>query len=337
MKKLKETCLIVVTAVMLCIFAQPSAATSTISVEPAYTYVWHGDEFTVNITVDPAENEVLYGASYTLYFNKTLLNATSQTQGPFLSQDGEKTNVFVNEINNNLGRIEYAESRMGTLVGVNSSGVLTTITFQANRKGISQLNLRDLDGELLYSTAGPIQTYINNGRVAIAIAPTPFLIHGQVSYENNTPCNNPTVNITNLNTSEEWQAETHAENNCYRLMLVYGMDIAAGDILQFNVKSIDGSHFNTTDYTITQEDINLGGVFNFNFTTVRTGDVNCDGDVNMGDLILLLNNLSHPAEYPICNRWVGDVNCDDTINMEDVRSLLNHVGDPDRYPLECGE
>ncbi len=157
--------IITISFVVTCILAA-SAHAAQMSVEPAYQEVFQGDNVTVNITVYP-EGSSVYSASYTLYFNKTLLNATSQTQGPFLSQDGESTNVFVNEINNTLGRIEYAESRMGTLVGVNGSGVLTTITFQANRKGISQLNLRDLDGELLYSTAGPIQTDINNGTCRI--------------------------------------------------------------------------------------------------------------------------------------------------------------------------
>ncbi len=157
---------IIILTALICSLAA-SAHAAQISVEPAYQEAFKGDTITVNITVYP-EGSSVYAASYTLYFNKTLLNATSQTQGPFLSQDGESTNVFVNEINNTLGRIEYAESRMGTLVGVNGSGVLATITFHViGEEGVSMLNISDLDGELLYSTAGPIQTDINNGTCRI--------------------------------------------------------------------------------------------------------------------------------------------------------------------------
>jgi len=58
-------------ALTLCVFAQ-SALAAQISVEPAYLEVPPGENFTVDITVYPEGSEV-YGASYTLYFNNTLL------------------------------------------------------------------------------------------------------------------------------------------------------------------------------------------------------------------------------------------------------------------------
>ena len=163
MMKLNETWFIVMATAMLCIFAQPVLATSIISVEPAYMDVWQDDEFTVNITVDPAENEV-YGASYTLHFDKTILNATLQTQGPFLRQDGQGSTVWRNKIDNPNGTIEYSESRMGTDFGVTGPGVLTTITFQAiGVEGTSPIGISDYNGALLYSPNGSIPTSINNG------------------------------------------------------------------------------------------------------------------------------------------------------------------------------
>jgi hypothetical protein len=154
---------------MLCIFAQPTLANSTISVEPAYIDVWQDDEFTVDIVVYPVENEV-YSASYTLYFNNTLLNATSQTQGAFLIQDGNSSNVWICDdgIDNTIGKIEYAESRVGTDVGVTNPGVLATIAFRViGVKGISSLDISELAGGLLESTSGPIPTDISNGTCAI--------------------------------------------------------------------------------------------------------------------------------------------------------------------------
>jgi hypothetical protein len=167
--KLKGTQLIIMTAAVLCIFSLPIMAASTISVEPAYTEVWQGDEFTVNITVDSAEIGV-YGASYILYFNNTLLNATSLEKGPFLAQDGNPSSIQVppTEINNMVGEIKYGECKIGMVPGVTGYGVLTTITFQViGEEGISPLNLGDLDGETLFGISGSIPTTLNNGRVMI--------------------------------------------------------------------------------------------------------------------------------------------------------------------------
>jgi len=256
-------------------FAVPTAiesqASPVVSVEPSCQKVASGEIFTVNITVYPEGSEV-YGASYTLYFNNTLLNATGLTQGTFLSQDGAETYLWVDEINNTLGKVEYAESRKKTTSGVNTSGVLTTITFQAIAEhGASELCLSDLDGVILSDPLSyPILTKVNNGSVEIAQPSSSFLIFGYVYYRNDTEYNNPKVNITNLNTSlntsKEWKAETHPDYNYYQLVLTPCTDIVAGEILQFNVTSPDGKLSNITNYMVTQNDINNGGLFNFNIT-----------------------------------------------------------------------
>jgi hypothetical protein len=212
-------------------FAQPTLAASAISVEPVYIDVWQDDEFTVNIAVYPAENEV-YGASYTLHFDNTLLKATSWTQGEFLTRDGNSSTVWVHEIDNIIGKFEYAESRVGTDVGGigGAPGNLTMITFEAiGEEGISPLDISDLDGELLYSTSGSILTDIYNGRVGIAQSSTPFLIRGYVSYENGSECDNPAANITNMDIGEEWTTETEATSNYYQITLASCDDVIAGE------------------------------------------------------------------------------------------------------------
>ena len=193
--RLKETRLIMIVTVMLCMFAQPALANSAISVEPAYIIdVWQ-DEVTVNITVDPAENEV-YSASYTLHFNNTLLKATTLTPGPFLTQDGNSSTVWADEINNALGKIEYAECRIGTDVGVTDIGVLTTITFHViGVKGVSLLGIGDLAGGLLVnSTSAPIPTSINNGTCKIIEqTPTSTPTTSSTTTVTTTPIQTPTT------------------------------------------------------------------------------------------------------------------------------------------------
>jgi hypothetical protein len=234
------------------------------SVEPAYIYVWQDEEFTVNITVDPAENEV-YSASYTLHFDNTILNATLQTRGPFLRQDGQGSAVPWDVIDNLNGTVEYSEYRQSTVVGVSNPGVLATITFQViGDKGISALNISDYNGELLYSTTGSILTDIYNGSVGVAQVQTPFLICGYVFNDGGSDCNDPTVNITNLNTSEECTAKTNVTSNYYQTMLSSCADVVAGEILRFDVTSPDGSS-NITEHTVTQAEVGGGG-FELNIT-----------------------------------------------------------------------
>jgi len=46
--------------------------------------------------------------------------------------------------------------------------------------------------------------------LAAAAQPSaPFVVMGQASYENGIPCGNFTLAVTNLNTSENWNADTH--------------------------------------------------------------------------------------------------------------------------------
>jgi len=152
-------------------FATP---TSVVSVEPSYLKVSVGETFIVNITVYPGESEV-FAASYTLYFDNTLLKAIGQTKGPFLSQDGAKTWELVNETNNTIGMVNYSECRKEVDYGVTTPDVLATITFQALADGISELCIGDLDGEILADPEpAPIPTNVTNGSVEIKPKPDIF-------------------------------------------------------------------------------------------------------------------------------------------------------------------
>ena len=60
------------------------------------------------------------------------------------------------------------------------------------------------------------------------------------------------------------------------------------------------------------------------------------GSPNMGDVGMLLAYLDNPEEYQI-DEWAADVNGDGVIDMGDVILLTNHVTAPDAYPLHCRE
>jgi hypothetical protein len=245
--------LAIVTIAILCVVAPPSLAAPVVSVEPSYQNVLQGDIFTANITVDPNGAEI-FGAQYDLYFNNTLLNAIEQIKGPFLTQDGASTMEVTNTINNTIGKIEYGEMRTGVEYGVNTSGVLATITFKAMEPGTSGLSLSNviLSDPLGYQISGVL---INNGTVEIN--ETYFNVTGFVNYSDGSPVNNPNVTITNLNTSEVFTAETNASSNYYQLLTNFA-HINNGNILHFYA-SDDTDNLTEFDHTITQEEMDASG------------------------------------------------------------------------------
>ncbi len=57
----------------------------------------------------------------------------------------------------------------------------------------------------------------------------------------------------------------------------------------------------------------------------KTGNVNDDGAINLGDVIYLANYLLKGGPAPVPDLYVGDVNCDDLVNLGDVIYLANFL------------
>ncbi len=163
-----------------------------ISVSPSSIEASHGDSFTIDIKIDP-EGAEIYGAQYDLYFDPGMLNATSQSQGTFLSQDSATTAVITDKINNTVGKIEYGESIMGAEHGVTNPGVLASITFEViGTSGTSELKLSNVilsDPEVI-----PIETSINSGTCTMVTAGEPAI--------STTPTPTPTATYTNITVEE---------------------------------------------------------------------------------------------------------------------------------------
>ena len=143
------------------------AAEGSVSVTPQTITASPGDTFTIEIIADPAGSEI-YGAECKLYFENTLLKATEQSKGAFISHDGAETIEVSNNINNDIGVVEYGETRMGdpAIIGsVTDSGVLTSITFEAIGSGTCELRLEAM---LVRSDAQPVDAVVNSGTCSIA-------------------------------------------------------------------------------------------------------------------------------------------------------------------------
>ena len=274
-----------------------ASADSTMSVSQQPGNVGLNDTFTAEVTVNPSGGEI-YAASYDLYFDTTILEAIGQTPGDFLSQDGAETLEYVNKINNTRGKITYVETRTDDVGGATEPGVLASVNFTVIGTGISDLTLDDVQ----FDDLNPIEAYPPQ---------EPFLIYGYVWYEDGAPCNNPCVRITNLNTCEEWEADT--SDSYYQITLTSGVDLNATEILRFN--ATDGIKSSVTDHTITTDEVDAGGFFNFNLTisSVKMGDVNGDGEITSADAAIALR-MAVRGEYS----KIADVSGDNRVTSLDA-------------------
>jgi hypothetical protein len=66
----------------------------------------------------------------------------------------------------------------------------------------------------------------------------------------------------------------------------------------------------------------------------KSGDVTCDGKVDVGDVVFLVNYLYRGGDSP-CIWDAGDDNCDLVINLGDVVYLINYLYRGGSPPLHC--
>ena len=128
---------------------------------------------------------------------------------------------------------------------------------------------------------------------------TPFLIRGWVTDSEGDPLDNPDLVITDLDTLEEFTAETHPGSNYYQVM-TSSENVSAGDELSF---SVNGG--TPTNHDVTQAEIDAGG---------------------------FEENLTAEEETGLC----GDVDGDRKVTMFDGRQIwMNLIYGETAYPLEC--
>ncbi len=180
---------VLIMAMLVSMIAFPAVADGvSVEVTPSSVDCKTGDTFTVEILVDPGGYEV-YGAQYNLIFDPSALECVSQTAGDFLTQDGASSIEVVNTINNTLGKLEYAETRMGTDSGVTGAGTLARVTFKVRGESGSNLELKDVI--VSNPSAQELETSVEDGVCLVnGNTPTP------------TPTPTPTATATTTDAGE---------------------------------------------------------------------------------------------------------------------------------------
>ena len=168
----------------------------------------YGETVTAPILISNVQN---YGTgTISVTYDPSVVHVTSVSSGP------DSTVVNWNP-DNTTGIVTISAWNTG---GVSGDIIFANVTFHAvgsagssTPLNISVTTLKDIS----YNNTSVIT---KNGSFTIGAEQLliPFLISGHVFYDNGSGCNNPHVNIMNLNTNNKWAAKTSVTYNYYQLV-----------------------------------------------------------------------------------------------------------------------
>jgi hypothetical protein len=286
-----------------------------VKISPPAQNASKGQNFVVNISVDP-NNTQIYSGQYDLYFDPANLEVINQQQGMFLRQDGASSLIVQNNWNNTVGVASYGETRIDVANGAAQQGIMTSITFHVKNTAsegnhnlylenvvLSDPKANQIDGISVFN--GNI--YISTNVQPAAIVSTNHTVNnaGSKTFFDGSASNDPDGYIS----AYEWNFGDDMIGNGSKIFHIYKSYNWNGTAyLPFIVA------FSVTDNNGATKSIN------FNIQVYIAGDGNGDGKVNILDAALV----------GICwNSYYGmqsyddraDLNNDGLVNIIDASNI----------------
>ena len=336
-----------------------SAAGSSVSVDSRS--VSPGETFTINVTIDSWENSV-YGAQYGLTFDPEVLQVVSQTKGDFLSHGGVKTLDVTNKFDNTIGELEYGAVRLATKTGVNNSGVLARITFEAVFAGSTDLSLSNViladplaraidgvvlsDGTVNVGTATLMAIVTIPDVVAMGTITVPITIedvsnvgacHLTLSYDPDVVI---VSSVSNAHSDSDFDLlVANLENAAHGSVGVIAYqgsgpglsgDVNVADVTFTVVGPVGSSTLLDLEVTILTDATPDCNRISYRtrgggFAVRTNGDVNGDGEVDSADTIFLAQHLLGTAGFEMVAGIVADVNGNGVTEASDCMYLTKHL------------
>ncbi|HYW44603.1 MAG TPA: cohesin domain-containing protein, partial [Bryobacteraceae bacterium] len=136
--------------------AAPPAGSARVHFSPAQVETSWSNNITVALALDGGTD--VAAAPMQIQFDPKMLRLNDVARGDFLSSDNQPA-VFTKNIMNDTGTVAIQLNRMPGTPGVNGSGVLVTMTFQAVGRGttvvsVPNLSVRNSQGQVI-ATASP--------------------------------------------------------------------------------------------------------------------------------------------------------------------------------------
>lgn len=165
----KLTRIVLLLGLMLSVGILSASAVPILSIAPSTAVVQPSQSFSLDISITDALD--LYAFQFDLAFDPAILSAGGITEGPFLPTGGA-TFFIAGTIDNVTGAITFTADTLQTaILGVDGSGTLATVSFQALALGTSPITLSSV--VLLDSNLGDITASTADGTVMVSAVPEP--------------------------------------------------------------------------------------------------------------------------------------------------------------------
>lgn len=339
--------LIIITLTVLSLIipfnATHAEGSTTIQVTPSISTVRAEATFTINVTVTDVTD--LADWEFRLFYLNTILTCTNITEGPFLKEGGSTffTSTIRNAYNATHGWLLVGSTLLGQVPGVNGSGTLAAITFQAAAAG---------DTPLQFSN-DPLVTFLKDSspppRHPIPFTTIDGTVHiaadHDVAVTNITSIKtaigqgylgNITVTIANQGGyTETFNVTAYA--NTTVVTVIANVTLAAGNsIVQTFVWNTAG--FAKGNYTISAYAWPVPGetnTANNNLTSLVTVMVTMPGDlmapfgvIDMKDVAYVAKRFGIDPSKPLWNPN-ADINNDGIVEMRDIAIVAKNFGKHD--------
>jgi len=325
---------------LTCVFAishvpySQASSTPNLYLNPPVVMVDLGESFSVNATITNVVD--LGGWELKLYYRNNILAIITAIEGPFLKQGGS-TVFFTVELNNNYntshGRIWLTCVLLGSGPGVDGSGTLATINFQAVGGGNTILHLTDT--VLGDSQANPIDHTTNDGNVQVIGV-------SDIAITNVTPCKTIVCQgySMKINVTVENQGDLTETFNVTAYANTTVIQTKTNTLPSGNSTTItftwDATGFAKGNYTVSANATAVPGETDLSdnsFTDgivaiVHDGDVDGNGKVDLTDVLAVA--LAFGAR-PVDPLWSPNLDIDDngSVDLTDYLATAINYGKVD--------
>jgi len=296
-----------------------------IAVEVPIECIGQGEQFIVNVTVNP-RGIPIYGVEYEISFDPTVLHAEWQNEGDFLKQDGASTNVYINNIDNTAGKLTFAVTRVGTQTGVTTPGILARIGFTALKQGAST-TLTFTKVKMSDPDANSVPAESVNGTVNVCENLPPVAVGWSEFRYNNVGSKYLSKAFFNGSLSHDQDADGCITN--YRWAFGdgnYGSGMTTEHI--YDSWKWNGSSYEPFTAILTVEDDGtpiLDNSTSFPMNVFIAGDANGDGVVDIFDGVIVGLEWDHTANFNGTCYWYdnergdrADLNNDKIVDIFDA-------------------
>lgn len=157
---------ILVMMVLVSSIGVAAASQAQVSIDPASQTVEKGQEFSINITIDPVNNPVA-GAQFNLIFDNNLLGIKNVIQGDFFRKNGITTFFISGTPDNSNGTLSNVWEVI-TTPGMNATARDTFVRVNMYAKNAGTINLVFMNVKLSDPSGKSIPFILKNGTITIS-------------------------------------------------------------------------------------------------------------------------------------------------------------------------